>query len=151
MGVVIKPDEGALHFDLDGEDLLVEVELQPSKMDITCRMGSAFGGGGVGAWRVPNVGEEVVVLIPEGDVKYMPIIVASLSTGNLPNGVAENTIVIAEGQVLIHDGNGGAAELVTMAEFRAHTHPDATGGTGPTLDPIPGLGPITGTTVLKAK
>ena len=168
LGVVVQP-EGALHFDLDGEDLLVEVELQPSQVDVTCRVGSAFGGPNLGLWQVPPVGAEVAVLLPEGELDFQPTVVAVLSSGALPDGVAQNTVVIAEAKVLVHDGTGGAQPLATKADVDAlaahidqHQHQEVTQG-GPVLTSVPTKGPTgptppldasptaAGTTVLETK
>ena len=146
LGVVVAPDDGGLHFDLDGEDLLVEVEIQPSQLDLTCRLGSPFGGPNLGLWQVPPVGAEVVVLLPEGEIEFQPTIVAVLSSGALPADVAENTVVIAEAQVLIHDGMGGAEPLITKSQFDQHKH-----GTGVGPSTVPDNIATSGTVVLKAK
>ena len=156
IGVVHVPDGEPSHYEIvtdasGNADVLVEVDTQPDGKDLTCRLGSGFGGAGFGSWKIPNVGDEVAVLIPEGHPDFMPIIVGVLASGSLPDGVAPNVTVIADSQVLIHDGAGGAAELPTMAEFRAHTHTTGVGPSGPTIDPIPGVGAITGTEALKAK
>lgn len=146
MGVVIEPEGGGSHFDLDGEDVLIEVETQPDLIDVTARLGFGFGGPNIGMYAIPPVGTEVVLLMPSGRLDFMPVVVGMLSTGDLPDGVAENVTVIANGEVLVHDGNGGTEPLVKKSEFDAHMHPTGTGPSG-----IPSNSPITGTTVLKAK
>lgn len=150
IGLVVSP-EGASHFELikkSGQivDVLIEVETQPDQLDLTCRLGSVAGGPAAGVWTVPPVGTEVAIICPNGKLDFQPVIVGILSTGNVPDGVAEGVTVIANGEVLIHDGSGGAAPLPTKAEFDAHTHPTAMGLSGP-----PSNSPIVGTTVLKAK
>ena len=150
-GVVIDPEDGNLHYDLDGEDLLIEVETSPDQLDVTARLGSPFGGPNLGMWAIPPIGAEVMVVMPAGAEDFMPTIVAVLSTGDLPAGVAENVTVLANTKVLVHDGAGGAAPLPTLAEFKGHTHGSGVGPTGVPIDPIPGVGPIVGTVVFEAK
>jgi hypothetical protein len=154
-------------------DVMLEVLLQPSLVPVNCRLAAAI-------WTVPAIGEEVAVLIPEGQTDFMPIIVAVLSSNSLPSaqGPAPNTIAIVRGQVLIHDGSGGAVELALKsdveavdAKYEGHIHRDSFGAIvtdGPNqagsviLNPgapppifLPGLplDPVTivGTTVLKGK
>lgn len=149
---LVTAEDAPSHFELDGEDLLVEVTLVPDDVRVTCRMATVGGGPGQGLWFVPPVGSEVAVLVPDGELESGPMIVGVLSTGSLPDGVAEGVTVIANSsKVLVHDGNGGAAPLPTLEEFRNHTHGTGVGPSTPTTDPIPGVGPITGTAVLEAK
>ena len=158
MATVIVPDGEAEHFELDVDDggnlvdILVHVETQPEQLELTCRLG---GMSSIGAITIPAVGDEVGVGIPSGRIDFMPSIVCLLSSNNLPNpagqGPASGRTIIVNSQVMVHDGTGGANELVTMAEFRGHGHPSGMGPTGKTTDPIPGVGVITGTTVFKAK
>lgn len=152
LGVVSKADGASshwqMHTDEDGQtDILVDVELIPSQLDLTCRLGST-GGSGRGVWQIPHEGDEVAVIIPEGKVAFQPLIVAVLSSGGLPDGVAENVTVIADASVLIHDGAGGANELVTGPAFKAHKHPS---GSGPTGVADNALDPNSYTQVFKAK
>lgn len=133
LGTVFLPDGESQHYELvaDGVtvDVLVDVQLQPSGSDVTCRLG-ASGGNNRGLWQIPNVGDEVCVLIPEGHEDWMPAIVTVLSSGKIPDGVAVNVTVIADGKVLIHDGDGGAEPLVKETAYKAHVHPSGTGATG---------------------
>lgn len=166
IGVVTKPAD-AERFEVLTDDVTVEVILQPSLQDVTCRLAAAI-------WNVPNEGEEVVVVLAEGVLDFMPVVIAVLSTGSVPTtqGPAANRIVIQRGEVIIHDGAGGAAALALASELSAlrtyvvnqfsatlgHTHTVAgttttaivtvtAPGAPPTV--IPSL--ITGTTCLKAK
>lgn len=157
MGVCTVPDGESSHFELvaeDGQlvDILVDVVTQPLGAELTCRLG---GMAGAGTLTIPAEGDEVAIIVPDGRIDFMPVIVAILSSNDLPNeggqGPAPGRTLVVNGEVLIHDGSGGAEPLPTLAEFKAHTHNGGTGPTTPTLDPIPGVGPILGTTVLKAK
>lgn len=149
LGVVKAAQDGGQHFDLDEEDLTVEVELMPSRMQISARVGTVAGGSGCGIWKVPPVGAEVLVAVPDGDMDFQPTIASWYSSGQLPEDIGEDVIVIAApagGKVLIHDGSGSVQPLVTKAEFDAHKHP-----TGVGLSSIPDNAPITGTTTLEVK
>lgn len=158
-GIVTEPDDGDAHWEIvtnddgDAVDVLIEVVLHPSEEQVTCRLRG-------GMWEVPNVGDEVAVLVPEGERDFMPIIVCKLSSASVPTGsqgVAPGRIVIVPSngeKVYVHDGNGGTDALVKRSEFLAHGHPTA--GTGPVspptaATPIADTGQFPGTTVLKAK
>lgn len=184
LGVVVRPEGESSHFELVAEDggvtdVLLEVELQPDRVEVTARLASSAGGPGRGLWTVPSVGAEVAVLIPDGALDWMPIVVGVLSSGAVPageQGVAADRTIIVDGEVLIHDGAGGAESLVKRSELeavnealRVHTHlvqavGEPTGPAGGPAIPNP-LGPPpssvqdptwsipdpTGTTVLKAR
>lgn len=171
IGIVTKPDDGEHFEEVEGPaDVLVEVVLQPSLVPVTCRLPAVF-------FTVPVVGEEVAVLIPEGQCDFMPTIIAILSTNSLPTaqGPAEGRIAIVRGEVVVHDGNGGAVSLALKSDveavdnkYSAHVHQDSTSAptsapmitalpnpSGPVPPFIPGPpladAGIVGTTVLKAK
>jgi hypothetical protein len=161
LGVVIAPEGGGPHWRIVGDnaDILVEVELMPTSEVVEARL---MGGG---MHIVPDLGEEVLVCLPEGELTWMPTIVAILNNAStMPDaggqGPAPQRIVIARpnATVLIHDGSGGAEELVKRSEFLSHGHPIvATGATSPTTGPVTALEPhgsaatFPGTLVLKAK
>lgn len=158
LAVVIVPDGESEHWALEYDDagalvdIMVDVETQPEGLELSCRLG---GMSSVGALTIPNVGDEVLVCIPSGRIDFAPTITAILSSNELPDpagqGPAMGRTIIVNSEVLIHDGDGGAEPLPTMAEFKGHTHPSGSGPTGATTDPIPGVGAITGTEVLKVK
>jgi hypothetical protein len=119
IGIVTAPDDGDPHFQITDDDILVEVVLQPSLVPVTCRLAA-------GMWLLPDVGEEVVVTLPEGELTFMPVIAGVLSTGVVPvtsGGGAQpptpQRIVIARQQVVVHDGSGGANPLPTLASLQA--------------------------------
>lgn len=156
IGVVAKPEDGGPHYEIVGDnaDVMVEVVLMPEHVRLQARLAG-------GMWIVPDVGDEVAVIIPSGEIDFMPVITCILSHA-LPSsqGPAPQTIVIARGagsQVLIHDGAGGAEALVKKSEFDGHKHhaPVLVGASyGVTTDPTAQTGgapSVTGTTVLKAK
>lgn len=165
---IVQAPQGEQHFEVLAGDVHVEVVTQPSLIPLTCRLAA-------GIWRIPDVGEEVVVLIPEGEIAFMPILVDVLSSGSVPTaqGPALDTAVIARPHVLIHDGTGGAEPMVPLSQFNAfrawveqqfkstggHVHATPSGpttttttvavtGTGSTTIPVPS---VAGTTVLEAK
>lgn len=151
LGIVKEADDGGLHFDLDGSDLTVEVDLMPSLTPITVRVGSVAGGPMMGVWGVPPAGAEVLVAIPDGDFDFEPMICSWYSSGQLPDDIGPTTLVIAApsgGEVYIHDGTGGVDQLVTKTAYEAHLHPS---GMGPTGVPNNATAPTSYTQVLKAK
>jgi hypothetical protein len=144
-------------------DIMVEVELQPMRELAFCRLAA-------GMWVVPVVGEEVIVVIPSGEIKFMPTVVAILSNVE-PSDQAPTPerIVIVRQEVAIHDGAGGAAALPTMdtvaaiaAAIEGATITPGDGGASLKATILAGLASSlhgvsgtdtwpTGTTVLKAK
>jgi len=148
LAVVTTDDDSGSHFELDGEDLLVEVELIPGEERLTARMG--LGGNNAGLFLIPPVGTEVVLLIPDGEFDCGPCIVGILSTGAMPGGLAEGVAVLAAAQnVLIHDGSdSGVDQLVFKTAYEAHVHPT---GVGPSGVADNAAAPTSYTQVLKAK
>ena len=167
IGIVTVPEGASSHFEITDTDILVDVVLQPTLHDVTCRVGA-------GLWVVPAVGEEVVVTFPEGAMDFMPTIQGILSTGTVPasaGGGAQpptpTRIAIVRPEVVVHDGPGGAAALPTLADyeamrsklndliskFNALTLPvsGATAGPTPPIQQETVLGAPAGTTVFKAK
>ena len=96
MAIVIVPEGASSHFELisNPPDVLVDVETQPDQLDLTCRLASFGGGANAGIWAIPPPGSEVLVAIPEGIINFMPSIIATLSSGDLPDGVAPNVTVM---------------------------------------------------------
>ena len=151
LGIVLAAEDGGTHFELDDEDLMVEVELMPSQTQLTVRVGTVAGGGGGGIWKVPPVGAEVLVAIPDGDIDFQPTICSWYSSGQLPSDIGENTLVVScppGGSVYIHDGSGGVDQLVKKSAYEAHLHPS---GMGPTGAPDNAAAPTSYTDVLRAK
>lgn len=161
---IVQAPQGEPHFEVLADDVHVEVVTQPTLIELTCRLAA-------GMWRIPDVGEEVVVLIPEGEIAFMPILVDVLSSGSVPTaqGPALDTAVITRPHVLIHDGTGGAAALAMLSSLQTtidklndvidklltHTHSGVTTGVGTSGPPV-GLVEAhapngVGTTVLEAK
>ncbi len=107
LGVVIEPEDGEPHFEIvtvDGTivDVLVEVELVPERIHVTARL-AGRGGQGRGLWEVPQVGDEVAVIVPDGEVEFCPIVVATLSGGEIPSELTEDDIIFANnrGRIII--------------------------------------------------
>lgn len=164
IGRVFLPRGAAQHYEIADGDITVEVILQPSLDDVTCRLAA-------GMWIVPAVGEEVVVVLPEGERSFMPTIVGILSTGNVPAAQppTPTRMVLQRDEVVVHAGPGGANPLPTLASLQAsidklnalmdkyiaHTHTGGTLGGGltgaPTDIAITHAPGAVGTTVLKAK
>ena len=153
--VVVVAEGESSHWELllddDGEliDILIDVTTQPEGLELTCRLG---GMSSAGTLTIPKLGDEVIVVVPSGKIDFSPAIVAILSSNDLPNGdqgPALGRTLIVNSEVLIHQGDGNAEPIPTMAEFKNHTHPTSMGLSAKTLDPIPGVGVITGTVSLK--
>lgn len=174
LAVVIDPDGDARHFELVTEDgvlvdIIVEVETVPDRVPLSCRLSGGVGG----EWRVPAIGEEVVVCVPDGMIDFQPTIVAVLSSNEIPNpvgqGPAAGRTIITNSEIFAHDGTGGAQALPTKADYDAlkakydgHKHAAFLGGTAsvagltssPASDPTGTADPLpagTFTTVFKAK
>lgn len=96
-GVVSRPDVSSSHWERTPEgDIMVHVETMPRGLELYCRLGAAAGAVGMGAWRVPAVGTEVAVVVPDGEVSFQPMIVAILSSGGAPARVSDQrTVVVA--------------------------------------------------------
>jgi hypothetical protein len=144
LGVVIQPDGEPFHFELvtDGDqvtDVLVDVETQPDGLDVTCRLAAAGASQGAGLWRVPAVGDEVAVLLPDGDVSFMPTIVAVLSSGEVPRRAAiGRTVLVAPDSV----------EVIAPKVYLGPS-PDTINEVGPNADGLVhgiGIDPFTGKT-----
>lgn len=160
VATVIVPDELDVHYELIVEggvlvDILVEVVTHPGGIELTCRLKS---GGLAGIVEIPNVDDEVLVAIPEGQIEFCPTIVAFLSGRSIPNpagqGPALGRTVIVNGEVLVHDGSGGAVPLARAD----HKHdlpilvegvPNTYGATSAGVDTFGASD--SNTTVLKAK
>lgn len=152
IGVVTKPDgeEGATHWEIvvddagNATDIVVEVQLVPSNVEVTARLNT------LGAIQVPEVGDEVLVVFPDGQLDWMPTIVGRLSTGLIPypsSALIHDTrpkptsILIVPppgGHVYVYDGDTGEVEpLVKKSDYNAlkakydlHTHAGLLGGAG---------------------
>lgn len=145
LGIVT--DEDGSHFSLSDEDLIIEVEIVPSGEIVSARQG--FGSGSLGTWKIPSPGTEVALLIPDGSLEFGPIIVGILSTGGVPQGLAEGITIITDVQnVFVTDGGPlvNADSLVKAQPYDIHTHPSGMGPTG-----IPSNSGTAGTTVLKGQ
>lgn len=136
VGKVWQPDNASDHFEIvegeEGDDVMLEVLLQPSLVPVTCRLVAP---GGV--WYIPDVDEEVAVWMPGGSLQE-PFCMPRLSSGLVPVGVGTGTIVISgRAKILVH--NGGATEPVArISELNAlkdahneHKHMTATGLSSP--------------------
>lgn len=150
LGTVLAAQGGGDHWEShEGQDITVRVELHPSGTVLRCRLGALAAGVGTGAWQVPPVGCEVAVLIPDGEPDAGGIIVATLSCGEIPEGVAPSdlVIVVPDGAKVYIRGAGGTPEpLVTKSQFDAHKHPTGTGPSG-----VPDNAATSGTDVLEAQ
>lgn len=146
IGIVQCPEGVETHWEVVTDDagtavdVLIEVLLAPSEVPTTCRLRA-------GMWEVPALGDEVIVIIPEGAVDFMPIVVGRLSTNVVPTvqGPQPGRLVIVNGEVLVHDGAGGAVSLALKSDVEAvdakyadHLHLSPNGATeGPLATTLP--------------
>lgn len=115
LGIVAEGPDGSPHWEVVGDnaDVMVEVVIQPDQVPLFCRLAA-------GMWIVPDVGDEVAVIVPAGELDFMPVITCILSHA-LPTaqGPQPQRIVIVRGEVLIHDGAGGAVPLAYKSDVEA--------------------------------
>lgn len=133
IGIVEAPEGVESHWEAitdggDTVDITVEVTLQPSQVPLTCRLRA-------GLWEVPNAGDEVLVVVPDGEIDFMPVVVARLSGNSVPTVQAPEPgrLVIVNGEVYVHAGAGGAKALAyadDVENLRAYVRAQfaATGG-----------------------
>lgn len=72
-------DQNIVEFDETEGVPFVHVLLEPSKVPVRCRVGSACAGNGEGEWNPFVEGDEVMVLIPEGNERAGCVIVCKLN------------------------------------------------------------------------
>lgn len=111
LGVVTLFQGETSHFEIIAEegvnvDILVDVELMPNREKVACRLGQ---GGGGGVWKIPAVGVEVAVLIPQGDLGADPIIVATLDSP--PASVTTTEIVVIDAPNVTINATGTALNV----------------------------------------
>lgn len=100
LAVVAVPEGASKQWELIEGDLLVDVETVPQGLELRCRLGAAAGAIGMGLWRVPAVGTEVAVLVPDGDLGFSPLIVACLSSGGAPDRASDTRTVLVATDVI---------------------------------------------------
>lgn len=159
------------HFSIAEDEILVDVVSIPGDVEMRCRLAAE---GGI--WRIPDVGTEVYVGIPDGIIDFVPAIVAIKGTPGNGLSATVNVLQVKSGTtLLIHDGTAAdAKKLPTMEDFdnltlfvkqqfdpaAGHKHvvsgaATTTMTTGAAPTPAPGTpNPVpdgTGTTVVKVK
>lgn len=150
------------HYRIDEGDVVIDVLTVPDEELVTCRLSG-------GVWQIPKEGTEVPILVPLGEYTFSPIALPQLSSGALPDGVALGATVIADDEVLVHDGSGGAVALALKSDvdelrtkLLGHSHDDPSTGVvskpnngAAAPDPAVGTGlsvdAMAGTTILKGK
>lgn len=80
------------HFEVtDTGDVLLSIIIQPERTPITARLGSFGGGPGLGIWRIPPVGSEVMWICPHGDIEEEDVLViGTLSGTEVPQDIQDN-------------------------------------------------------------
>lgn len=109
IGVVTKPPGEAQHWrkvDSAGRtDILVSVDGVTTGQDWDCRLSAAAGSVATGLWRVPAVGDEVVIVVPNGDASFMPVIVSALGSGQVPARAGDDkTVLVATDEIQLQVG-----------------------------------------------
>lgn len=138
-------------------DILVDVVLLPENLDMTCRL--LGGTSGRGVITLPEDGDEALVCVPMGDIRFMPVITGLLSGNAMDNpsgqGPAQGRTLLVNTEILAHDGSGGAKsvayteDLQTIVnELRTHIHPT---GVGPSGQPSTTFTDPVGTSIFFAK
>lgn len=84
LAIVQAPEGSDTYYEIDGDDVYVDVALQPLGQPLRCRLGAAAGSPGGGAWRIPPQGTEVAILIPSGSFESDCMLVATLASGTAP-------------------------------------------------------------------
>jgi hypothetical protein len=134
-GVIKKQDSGA-HWEIvtgDEPAILVEVELVPSREEITCSLLMASG-----YWIIPDVGDEVLVAIPDGSKDWSPFIIGALPRRNPPSRSqpgrliihAQDRIEITAPEIFISSDGVTGEPLCRKSDFDNHVHPTGTGPSG---------------------
>jgi len=75
----VDSNEQVVAFDTDLKQPLVSVILQPSQVPVVCRVAASVAGNGEGEWNPYVTGDEVIVLIPEGNEKAGCCIIGRLN------------------------------------------------------------------------
>lgn len=123
LGRVDRHDGEATHFRFDVDALgqralFVDVVSIPGDVELTCVLP---GEGGI--WRIPAVGRQVYVALPDGIIDGWPSIIAVVGEPAEASGLSESTAVIqlAPGQrLLVHDGDAADAKrLATIDDVQA--------------------------------
>lgn len=99
LGLVVADDDSGSHYEATDTDILVRVELQPEQRKLWCRLAGMAAGRGVSM--IPAVGDEVVIVIPGGEIHADPVLVAVLATGSIDDDNATRTVVITGNDVKI--------------------------------------------------
>lgn len=109
LGLVVSDDDSGSHYEATDTDILVRVELQPEQRKLWCRLAGMAAGRGVSM--IPAVGDEVVIVIPGGEIHADPVLVAILATGSVSGNMAERTVVITGNDVKITALAGGTVSV----------------------------------------
>lgn len=115
----------------------MDVVTAPGGVLIRARLGMT-GSGGAYLGTLPEVGDEVLVAVPNGDFEFEPTIISTASHSDpLDMLSADYTTlysskplrIIAPSVSISHDGVTHEA-LVRLSDYVAHKHPSGTGPTG---------------------
>lgn len=98
--------------------LFVDVVTIPDEIELSCRL-PATGG----LWRIPALGREVIVGIPDGAIDFVTAILGVIESPSSTGGLSETVSVIEEppgGELHVHDGNDAqVAALALRSDVQA--------------------------------
>jgi len=93
IGQVYKPDDGPHFFvDTDNEGrrrTYIEVRTMPGGNDLTCRLATKP------SWYIPDPGEIVAVLVPDGQIDHCPLVVGITDSGEADSDISEDRTLVA--------------------------------------------------------
>ncbi len=152
IGIVYEPS-GETHYEIDDDvGVLVNVKLMPEEEPLLARLGGFGEGGTNGVWRIPPVGSEVVIAVPGGDIGGDTVLLAVLASGDTPDELDADTVVIKGpstvmiigAEVKIQSEGGSPEPLITKTIFDAHIHGTGVGPSAP-----PNNAASSGTSIIK--
>ena len=125
------------HWAVEDGELLVSVLLDDHEIPVWALLGM-LGGLGQGAIRIPPPDTEVLVAFTTGEVEGVGVIVATLPTTAVPDGLRDDATLIIDAKVLVYDGSGTPEPVVLKSEFLAHVHGTGVGPSSTPTEPIQG-------------
>ena len=94
IGIVRAREGEGSHYEVDDGEVLVDVDFGDWVMPVWCPLGGTGGIETAGIWRIPSPGTLVVISVLNGHEADMPCIVATLSSGAVPDALDADTLVV---------------------------------------------------------
>ena len=105
LGVVYQ--DGDAYYEIDDEDVMVCVQLQPRGQIKWCWLAGVAGGPGSGLWKIPPVGSVVSVVMMGGEMDGDAVVTGVLSSAQPPSGLdADKMVMINPKDIVIKSQNG---------------------------------------------